>query len=116
MLCTEIVSDIQNNFCTQRSAKIRASDKDLPVISSVNCDSLTICFITFIRAIKFVVTSFVQVQTKPIIACEFIIVALKYISKYRVTISCESRYWSYKKYLSLDHLHTIVVFLLCLLI
>ena len=37
MLCTEIVSDIQNNFCTQHvlpcSAKRRASDKDLPVLS-----------------------------------------------------------------------------------
>ena len=37
MLCTEIVSDIQNNFCTPHvlsptcSAKRRASDKDLPV-------------------------------------------------------------------------------------
>ena len=31
MLCTEIVSDIQNNFCTC-SAKRRASDKDLPVL------------------------------------------------------------------------------------
>ena len=35
MLCTEIVSDIQNNFCTQHvlpcSVKRRASDKDLPV-------------------------------------------------------------------------------------
>ena len=35
MLCTEIVSDIQNNFCTEHvlpcSAKRRASDKDLPV-------------------------------------------------------------------------------------
>ena len=29
MLCTEIVSDIQNNFCTP--AKRRVSDKDLPV-------------------------------------------------------------------------------------
>ena len=38
MLCTEIVFDIQNNFCTQHvlpscSPEIRASDKDLPVIS-----------------------------------------------------------------------------------
>ena len=32
MLCIEIVSDIQNNFCTQCSAKRRASDKDLPVL------------------------------------------------------------------------------------
>ena len=40
MLCTETVSDIQNNFCIQLvynmflpcSAKRRASDKDLPVI------------------------------------------------------------------------------------
>jgi hypothetical protein len=35
MLCTEIVSDIQNLFCTQNvfpcSAKRRASDKNLPV-------------------------------------------------------------------------------------
>ena len=35
MLCTEIVSDIQNNFCPKHvlpcSAKRRASDKDLPV-------------------------------------------------------------------------------------
>ena len=35
MLCTEIDFDIQNNLCTQHvfpcSAKIRASDKDLPV-------------------------------------------------------------------------------------
>ena len=39
MLCTEIVSDIQNNFCTQHvlpmfspcSSKRRGSDKDLPV-------------------------------------------------------------------------------------
>ena len=35
MLCTEIEFDIQNNLCTQHvlpySAKIRASDKDLPV-------------------------------------------------------------------------------------
>ena len=35
MLCTEIVYDIQNNFCTQHvlpcSAKRRASDKDLPL-------------------------------------------------------------------------------------
>ena len=34
MFCTEVVSDIQNNFCTQHvpcSAKRRASDKDLPV-------------------------------------------------------------------------------------
>ena len=39
MLCTEIVSDIQNNFCTYNmfspcSAKRRASDKDLPVRST----------------------------------------------------------------------------------
>ena len=37
MLCTEIVFDIQNNFCiqlvSQCSAKRRASDKDLPVLS-----------------------------------------------------------------------------------
>ena len=32
MMCTEIVSDIQNNFCTSRSAKRRFSDKDLPVL------------------------------------------------------------------------------------
>ena len=37
MLCAEIVSDIQNNFCTQHVLphvlqKKRASDKDLPVI------------------------------------------------------------------------------------
>ena len=33
MLRTIIVSDIQNNFLyTPRSAKIRASDKDLPVL------------------------------------------------------------------------------------
>ena len=35
MLCTEIVSDIQNNFCTQHVlpmfCKRRASDKDLPI-------------------------------------------------------------------------------------
>ena len=36
MLCTEIDSDIQNNFCTQHILphvlpKRRASDKDLPV-------------------------------------------------------------------------------------
>ena len=35
MLCTEIVFDIQKNLCTQHvlpcSAKIRTSDKDLPV-------------------------------------------------------------------------------------
>ena len=40
MLCTEIVSDSQNNFCTQHimfspcSEKRRASDKDLPVLQS----------------------------------------------------------------------------------
>ena len=36
-MCTEIVSDIQNNFCnkmfTPCSAKRRGSDKDLPVTS-----------------------------------------------------------------------------------
>ena len=36
LLCTEIVSDIQNNFCTQHVlpmfCKKRASDKDLPVL------------------------------------------------------------------------------------
>ena len=31
MLCTGIVSDIQNNFCTQLVLQRRASDKDLPV-------------------------------------------------------------------------------------
>ena len=34
-MCTEIVSEIQNNSCTcspPRSAKRRASDKDLPVL------------------------------------------------------------------------------------
>ena len=35
MLCTEIVSDIQNNFCTQQVLPIfckkKASDKDLSV-------------------------------------------------------------------------------------
>ena len=40
MLCTEIVFDIQNNFCTQQfspcSSKRRASDKDLPVKEMVD--------------------------------------------------------------------------------
>ena len=43
MLCTEIVSDIQNNFFTQDnpcSAKRRASDKDLPVILSADYNIL----------------------------------------------------------------------------
>ena len=31
ILCTEIVSDIQNNMFSPCSAKRRASDKDLPV-------------------------------------------------------------------------------------
>ena len=39
MLCTDIVFDIQNNICTQHvfqfSAKIRASDKDLPIFDSL---------------------------------------------------------------------------------
>ena len=38
MLCTEIVSDIQDNFCTHvlpMFCKKRASDKDLPVIRSL---------------------------------------------------------------------------------
>ena len=36
MLCTEIVSDIQNNFCKQHvlPTKRRASDKDFPVVMS----------------------------------------------------------------------------------
>ena len=39
MLCTEIVSDIQNNFLHNMfspcSAKRRASDKDLPVTTNI---------------------------------------------------------------------------------
>ena len=43
MLCTEIVSDIQNNFVHNMfspcSAKRRASDKDLPVIEN-SCNTV----------------------------------------------------------------------------
>ena len=40
MLCTEIVSDIRNNFCAQHVLSIRASDKDLPV-KAVSWGSIT---------------------------------------------------------------------------
>ena len=32
MLCAENVLNVKNNFCTQHVPKIRASDKDLPVL------------------------------------------------------------------------------------
>ena len=36
MLCTEIVSDIQNNFCTQHVLlMLRASEKDIPVCQNI---------------------------------------------------------------------------------